>query len=149
MVCEWGMSDKLGPLAYEKNDGPVFLGMQNGQSQRDYSDAKAEEIDREIFTLITDGYERAKKILNDNLDKLHILSEALLEYETIDGEEVEMVCQGASLDEVRTRRKEVRQRLDAEAKEEVVMTKAKSDEDSDSAKTSTGNQGGNPGPVTA
>ncbi len=60
MVCEWGMS-KLGPLAYEKREGPVFLGMQSSGA-KDYSEAKAEEIDREVSLIINTGYEKALKI---------------------------------------------------------------------------------------
>ena len=145
MVCEWGMSEKLGPLAYEKSDGPVFLGMQS-QSKREYSEAKAEEIDKEIFRLITEGHETALKILNENMDKLHTLSEALLEYETIDGDEVEMICKGASLDEVREHRTKQQEKLEAEAKEALPESAAvqKKEEDDDGGKGPVGS----PGPVT-
>lgn len=100
MVCEWGMSEKLGPLAWEKREGPVFLGMQTG-SNKEYSEQKAEEIDAEVFRIVTTGYENAKKILQDNLDLLHRIAQALLEHETIDGSEVEMIIQGGSLDDLR------------------------------------------------
>src|SRR5580765_8020745 len=70
MVCEWGMSEKLGPLAYEKNSGPVFLGMNGGQTSKDYSDAKAEEIDKEVSRIVMEGYQTAKQILTDNRDAL-------------------------------------------------------------------------------
>ena len=103
MVCEWGMSEKLGPLAWEKREGPVFLGMQSG-SQNNYSEAKAEEIDAEVFRLVTTGYDRAKQILNDNMDALHRLAQALLEHETIDGNEVELIVKGGSLDDLRRER---------------------------------------------
>lgn len=99
MVTEWGMSDKLGPLAYEKREGPVFLGMQSGSS-RDYSDSKAQEIDAEVFSLIDDGYKKAVQILNDHRDALERLALALLEYETIDGVEVEMLVNGAAVSEI-------------------------------------------------
>ncbi|MBX3034998.1 MAG: ATP-dependent zinc metalloprotease FtsH, partial [Bdellovibrionaceae bacterium] len=59
MVTEWGMSEKLGPQAYEKRDGPVFLGMNGGQTTKDYSDAKAEQIDTEVSRIIGDGYKKA------------------------------------------------------------------------------------------
>ncbi len=101
MVCEWGMSEKLGPMAYEKREGPVFLGMNGGHTERDYSDAKAEEIDREVFLLIETGYKIAVKILTDNRDALERLALALLEYETIDGNEVEMLVNGAAVSEIR------------------------------------------------
>lgn len=101
MVCEWGMS-RLGPLAYEKSQSPVFLGMNYGSNtQRDYSDAKAAEIDKEVFGFIDEGYKTAVKILVDHRDALERLAQALLEFETIDSNEVEMLVNGAALTEIR------------------------------------------------
>lgn len=100
MVCEWGMSEKLGPLSYEKSDGPVFLGMQNSKT-REYSEAKAEEIDREVYGIIDSGYKTALQILSDGRDALDRLAQALLEFETIDGHEVEMLVNGAAISEIR------------------------------------------------
>jgi cell division protease FtsH len=100
MVCEWGMSEKLGPLAYEKSEGPVFLGMQGQQPQKHYSDSKAEEIDLEISRIIREGYETAVKILQENKGALDRLAQALLEYETIDGPEVDMLVNGAEVKEI-------------------------------------------------
>jgi cell division protease FtsH len=100
MVCEWGMSSKLGPLSYEKRESPVFLGMNYGNTSRDYSDSKAEEIDKEVFNIVTDGYELAKKILTDHKDILEKLTAALLEFETIDAHEVEIIVKGAALEEI-------------------------------------------------
>src|SRR6185312_896714 len=77
MVCEWGMSEKLGPLAYEKGENPVFLGMQYGHTNKNYSDAKAEEIDKEVFDIVATGHNLALKILNDNRDALERLAQAL------------------------------------------------------------------------
>jgi cell division protease FtsH len=99
MVCEWGMSP-LGPLAYEKNDGPVFLGMGYGQKSKDYSESKAQEIDAEISKIINHGYSVALKILTDQRDALERLTQALLEFETIDAAEVEMLIQGAAVSEI-------------------------------------------------
>ncbi len=101
MVCEWGMSDKLGPLSYEKREGPVFLGMQYGHTTKEYSDAKAEEIDKEVFSIIDTGYKQAVQILKDHRDALERLTEALLEFETIDGAEVELLVTGTSVTELR------------------------------------------------
>ena len=105
MVCEWGMSTKLGPQAYEKREGPVFLGMQNSGPQKAYSDSKAEEIDTEISGIIMTGYEKAINILKDHKDALDRLAQALLEYETIDGAEVEMLVNGAAVNEIEKVRK--------------------------------------------
>ena len=99
MVCEWGMSP-LGPLAYEKNDGPVFLGMGYGQKSKDYSEAKAQEIDAEISKIINNGYKVAMQILVDKRDALERITQALLEFETIDGAEVEMLVNGAAVSEI-------------------------------------------------
>ncbi|MBY0451737.1 MAG: cell division protein FtsH, partial [Bdellovibrionaceae bacterium] len=111
MVCEWGMSP-LGPLAYEKNDGPVFLGMGHGSKSRDYSEAKAQEIDAEISKIINTGYATAVRLLTENRGALERLTEALLEFETIDAAEVEMLVKGAAVSEiqkVRSNKKEVSQ----------------------------------------
>lgn len=147
MVCEWGMSEKLGPLAYEKRDAPVFLGMNySGQSTRDYSDAKAQEIDKEVYGLVMGGYEKAKDILAAHRQKLNTIAEALLEYETIDGEEVTMICNGASMDAVRERRKKI---FEDSAREQ----KAAAAEEKTSTVTSKPSGGrdpvGTPGAVTA
>ncbi len=86
MVCEWGMSE-LGPLTFGKKDHEIFLGKEFSQSS-DYSPSTAVEIDNQIRKIAMDNYERAKNILEDNLDKLHLLAQALLEKETLDGEEI-------------------------------------------------------------
>ncbi|MFN8945370.1 MAG: ATP-dependent zinc metalloprotease FtsH [Pseudobdellovibrionaceae bacterium] len=99
MVCEWGMS-RLGPLAFEKRESPVFMGMNYGNTSRDYSDSKAMEIDTEVAKFITDGYATAKQVLTENRDALERLALALLEYETIDGSEVEMLVNGAHVAEI-------------------------------------------------
>jgi cell division protease FtsH len=101
MVCEWGMSEKLGPLSYEKSEGPVFLGMGQGQKVREYSDAKAEEIDQEVYKIIDHGYKTAVRLLTENREALERLTAALLEFETIDGNEVDMLVNGAAVSEIR------------------------------------------------
>lgn len=99
MVCEWGMSP-LGPLAFEKSENPVFMGMNYGQKSKDYSESKAQEIDKEISKIINTGYELAMKIIKDNREALEKITLALLEYETIDGHEVEMLVKGAQVSEI-------------------------------------------------
>jgi cell division protease FtsH len=88
MVRSWGMSDSLGPLNYAKGEEHVFLGREIVQ-HRDYSDATAQKIDDEINRLVKNAYERARKVLLDNLDILHKLSGELLEKETIMGKELD------------------------------------------------------------
>ena len=104
MICEWGMSDKIGPVALEKNSGPVFLGMQAGHVQKEYSEAKAEEIDKEVKSLMMEAHKKATDILNENKESLHKLAEALLQYETIEGDEVDLLTKGGSLKELKEKR---------------------------------------------
>lgn len=88
MVTEWGMSDKLGPLAYNEPQQEVFLGHAVTQ-HKNVSDETATLIDKEIRKIIDDAYGRAKKILTDHLDHLHLLAKSLLEFETLSGEEID------------------------------------------------------------
>jgi cell division protease FtsH len=87
MVCEWGMSEKMGMVEYGEHEDYVFLGRDISR-QRDYSEATAQEIDREVRKLCDDAYARATKILTDNRDKLESIAKALLEYETLDGQQI-------------------------------------------------------------
>ena len=70
MVCDWGMSDKLGPLHFGKREGEVFLGRDFGDVGKDYSEETAVEIDGEVRMIVTANYDRAKKVVIENLDKL-------------------------------------------------------------------------------
>jgi len=88
MIRSWGMSEKLGPLSYAKNEEQIFLGREIAQ-HRDYSDETARKIDEEINTLIDATYNRAMKVLEENLDILHKLAELLLEKETVQGKELD------------------------------------------------------------
>ncbi len=96
MVCEWGMSDKLGPLAYGAKEEEIFLGREI-QKHRDYSEKTAIEIDDEIREIINAAFDRAVKILNDNMGLLHKLSEELLEREILDAEEIDRIIRGENL----------------------------------------------------
>ncbi|MEC9281517.1 MAG: AAA family ATPase, partial [Bdellovibrionota bacterium] len=105
MVCEWGMSEKLGPLAYERDNGPVFLGMNHsGQPEGVYSDRVANEIDEEVRAFIDAGLGEARRIMVEDRDKLEVIAQALLEFETIDGREVDKICEGASLEDLKQAR---------------------------------------------
>ncbi|MBA3272927.1 MAG: ATP-dependent zinc metalloprotease FtsH, partial [Chthoniobacterales bacterium] len=84
MVCEWGMSEKMGMVEYGEHEDYVFLGRDISRA-RDYSEATAEEIDREVRKLIDDAYEKAKRLLIEHRDKLEVIAKALLEFETLDG----------------------------------------------------------------
>jgi len=96
MVCEWGMTDKLGPLAYGAKEEEIFLGREI-QKHRDYSEKTAIEIDEEIRLIVTSGFDRAVQILKDNMGLLHRLSEELLEREILDGEEIDRIIRGENL----------------------------------------------------
>jgi cell division protease FtsH len=102
MVCEWGMSDKLGPLAYGARDEEIFLGRQITRN-RNYSEDTAISIDEEIKKIVTNGMKRAEKILNENLDTLHRLAAALLEREILDGLEINAIIRGEELPPVEKR----------------------------------------------
>jgi cell division protease FtsH len=96
MVTKWGMSDELGPLQYEEQS-EGYLGY--GQSQRlMMSDETARKIDAEIRKVVDQGYDRAKQVLSDHVDQLHTLALALLEYETLSGEEIQQLIDTGKLD---------------------------------------------------
>jgi cell division protease FtsH len=96
MVCEWGMSESLGPLAFGQKDEQIFLGREISQ-HRDYSEKTAQEIDREIRGIVTGCYERAEQVLKKNIKRLHALAKTLLERESLTGEEIDQIIQkGAS-----------------------------------------------------
>jgi cell division protease FtsH len=93
MVTEWGMSERLGPLNFGTKNDNVFLGREI-VSQHNYSPETGQLIDQEIREIVERNYNKAKKVLTDNIDKLHTMSEALLKYETIDAEDVEKIFSG-------------------------------------------------------
>jgi cell division protease FtsH len=90
MVCEWGMSEKLGMVEYGEHEDYVFLGRELTRN-RDYSEATAEEIDHEVRHLLDEAYQTAKKALLANHDKLDVIAKALLEYETLDGAQIDEI----------------------------------------------------------
>ncbi|MBL0226215.1 MAG: ATP-dependent zinc metalloprotease FtsH [Geobacteraceae bacterium] len=90
MVCEWGMSDKLGPLSFGKKDEQIFLGREMS-THKNYSEATAVEIDSEIRRIVDDSYARALALLKENIQNLHNLSECLIEKENLTGAEVDEI----------------------------------------------------------
>ena len=107
MVCEWGMSDKLGAVSLERKQSPVFMGMQSGGSSgKDYSESKAAEIDVEVDCFIKQAHQIARDILSKKEKILHAMSQALLEYETIDGEEVSDFMKGLSFKEFKQKKEQ-------------------------------------------
>jgi cell division protease FtsH len=96
MVCEWGMSDALGPLTYGKKEEAIFLGKEFNRHQ-DYSEATALKIDAEIKRIVTEQYDRAQKILTDNRPVLIRVAEALLEHEVLDAQQLQQILAGQPL----------------------------------------------------
>jgi cell division protease FtsH len=90
MVCEWGMSEKLGPLTFGQKEDSVFLG-RDFTTKRDVSDQVALEIDQEIKRFVTENYERAKRVLTEQMTSLKALAEALLEKEVLDAPEIDQI----------------------------------------------------------
>ncbi|NJK90409.1 MAG: ATP-dependent metallopeptidase FtsH/Yme1/Tma family protein [Blastochloris sp.] len=88
MVCEWGMSEKLGMVNYGENDDYVFLGREISKS-RSYSEATAQEIDSEVRGLVSEAHEKARSLISEHRDKVQAIALALMEYETLDGKQVE------------------------------------------------------------
>ena len=95
MVCEWGMSEKLGPLTYGKKEEQIFLGKEFAK-QKDYSEKTAKDIDEEVKSIVTGRYDYAKRLILDNRTALENLAQALLERETLDGAEIEAIINGGN-----------------------------------------------------
>ena len=96
MVCEWGMSDVVGPMTFGKKNEEIFLGREI-QSQRDYSEEMAKTIDEEVVKIVRKAQLTANKILKKDISKLHKIAEALLKYETINGEDVLSIMNGKKI----------------------------------------------------
>jgi cell division protease FtsH len=121
MVCEWGMSEKLGPLSFGEEEGEVFLGREFASRQRNFSEATAIDIDSEVRSIVTAQYARAKQLLADNKPALDRIAEALLEWETLDGEEIDVLMRGGTLNKSKPAPAPVRQ----EVKRPEVKEKSK------------------------
>ncbi len=96
MVCEWGMSEKLGPIHYSSKEEHMFLGRDIGKA-REHSEQTQLDIDREVQAILDSRYQLARKILMENMDILHRLAKAVIEKETLDANEIELLVRGESL----------------------------------------------------
>jgi len=96
MVCDWGMSENLGPLTFGKREEQIFLGKELAYHQN-YSDETAKEIDEEVKRIVTECYERSKTLLKENIDALHRIARALLERETLEEEDIDRLIRGEEL----------------------------------------------------
>lgn len=90
MICEWGMSDRLGPLNYGKKEEHIFLGKEIAQ-HRDFSESTAQEIDDELKNTVMECFNRAKQLVTENIDALHAIANKLLEKEALDGQEIDVI----------------------------------------------------------
>ncbi|MBT8086385.1 MAG: ATP-dependent metalloprotease, partial [Gammaproteobacteria bacterium] len=93
MVTKWGLSDRLGPLTYSEDDGEVFLGRSVTQHKQ-VSDDTAHAIDEEVRRIIDSNYERARNLLHEHVDKLHVMANALVKYETIGEVQIKDIMEG-------------------------------------------------------
>ncbi len=96
MVCEWGMSEKLGPLAFGKRNEQIFLGREIAQ-HRDYSEMTAEMIDAEVKRIITEAEAKAREIIQQNMDRFERMAQSLVERESLNSEEITMIMNGEEL----------------------------------------------------
>jgi cell division protease FtsH len=104
MVCEWGMSDKMGPLSYGKKEEQIFLGREFA-THKDYSEETAKNIDIEVVSIVKRNYEKAKKILTDHVEILHKIAEELLEKEVLNGAEIDVLIGNVLPDELANSKK--------------------------------------------
>ncbi len=124
MVCDFGMTDELGPLSYGKKDEQIFLGREIS-NHRDYSEKTAEEIDEVMKRLIIKEEKRAAEMLEQYRNELDVLADALIEHELLDREEIDMVLRGEKLDVAKkSRATELYQRLRREREEQRVDEKS-------------------------
>jgi cell division protease FtsH len=93
MVCEWGMSEIMGPLAFGQREEQIFLGREFAR-HKDYSEKTAQDIDKEIKQIVDNSYDLARKILEENIDILHSLANSLLEREALDGNQIDKIVKG-------------------------------------------------------
>lgn len=96
MVCEWGMSEKMGPLAFGQKEEQIFLGREFAR-HKDYSERTAQDIDEEIKQIVDNSYDSARKIIEENSDLLHSLANSLLEREALDGDQIDKIVKGEKI----------------------------------------------------
>jgi cell division protease FtsH len=94
MVTQWGLSEKMGPLMYDEANEEVFLGRSAAQPHQGISDATATQIDKEVRSIVDECYSAAQRLLEENIDKLHAMANALMLYETIDSDQIDDIMAG-------------------------------------------------------
>ncbi len=118
MVCEWGMSENMGPLTFGKKEEQIFLGREIAQ-HRDYSEATAIQIDKEVKTLVTNCYDQAKKLISENKEALARIAENLLEREVLDAHQIETLIKGEELEPITSKAKAEKKDTAPDEKAEV------------------------------
>ncbi|HDK35673.1 MAG TPA: ATP-dependent zinc metalloprotease FtsH, partial [Bacteroidetes bacterium] len=129
MVCEWGMSKKLGPVTFGKKEEEIFIGREISQ-HRDYSEETAKVIDEEVKRITQEAADKAEKLLQDNVELLHRLAKALLEYEILDGHQIDQIIAGEHLAPPKNKKQEkgkpgIKKRTRKKAKTVVESEQAK------------------------
>lgn len=104
MVCEWGMSDKIGPISYSDSRSSPFGAYSGPTSAKPYSESVAQEIDAEVREIVTSQYDLAENLLKDNLHLLELMTEALVEFEVLDSDEIQMLMDDQNIDRLRDMR---------------------------------------------
>lgn len=130
MVTEWGMSEKLGPVVFGKNEEQVFLGRDLGHV-RNYSEEIASLIDSEVKGLIDECYRKTKELLSENRETLDRMVEALLEKETLNREEIDLIFEGKTIADLKKRDAELANKA---SEEKVAEEKSKESRDEDESK---------------
>ena len=136
MVTQWGMSEKLGPIAYGENEEMVFLG-RSISNHKNFSERTAQAIDEEIASILTECKTRCRRVLEDNMESLHKLADALMDRETVSGDEVDMILRGEELpffDKVASeasRQREIREAMTTAERIEAALADAGDDEAGD------------------
>lgn len=120
MVCEWGMSDELGPLTFGQKEEQIFLGREFAQ-HRDYSEETAVLIDKEIKRFVSEAHGKAKNILQNNMDTLHTLAQALLEKETLGENDVKAIIEGNVPVAPESKKEETKSETQGESKEHTAQ----------------------------
>jgi cell division protease FtsH len=95
MVCDFGMSENMGPLAYGKKEEQIFLGREIAQ-HRDYSEQTAQKIDGEVQRIVTLAYQKTSGLIKGNIETLHLMAKTLLEKETLDAKDIDAIMAGAA-----------------------------------------------------
>ncbi|MEW6351029.1 MAG: ATP-dependent zinc metalloprotease FtsH [Thermodesulfobacteriota bacterium] len=135
MVCEWGMSEKMGPLTFGQKEEQIFLGKEFAR-HRDYSEQTATDVDAEVRSLVTEHYRKARKVLDDNREAVTRIAEALLERETLVASEIEDLMAGRPLPQLKSAPKGVERQEDRpvrQHKQEMVVAKPTTEPDPEKA----------------